>query len=214
MAFVLGAAEGRVSPEAAASCGCPARRLLLWALKGEPFIFDPPPFCFHWGTLIEPAVRSLSAWNGVTCLPHHPCSPPGDAGQSRGATRKAWIPATKAGMKVAEPAQLWFVQFWGRWGLYVKQSVNGWSRITVAAILIGAAGLAACGRKGPLDPPPSAALPQSQPASVQQSGGLGQEQYGMPSNALFPTAQTPPPPAPAPPPPQQKTFPLDFLLGK
>jgi predicted small lipoprotein YifL len=115
-------------------------------------------------------------------------------------------------MKVAEPAQLWFVQFWGRWGLYVKQSVNGWSRITVAAILIGAAGLAACGRKGPLDPPPSAALPQSQPASVQQSGGLGQEQYGMPSNALFPTAQTPPPPAP--PPPQQKTFPLDFLLGK
>jgi predicted small lipoprotein YifL len=156
-------------------------------------------------------VKSLSARNGVTCLPHRLLSPPQMRGQSPDATRKAWIPATKAGMKVAEPAQLWFVQFWGRWGLYVKQSVNGWSRITVAAILIGAVGLAACGRKGPLDPPPSAALPQSQPASTQQSGGLGQEQYGMPSNALFPAA---PPPPPAPTPPQQKTFPLDFLLGK
>jgi predicted small lipoprotein YifL len=94
-----------------------------------------------------------------------------------------------------------------------KQSVNRWGRIALAAILTGALGLAACGRKGPLDPPPSAALPPS-PADAAARPGLGEEHYGTP-----PAASTAPAPAaaatsPGSPPPAQKTFFLDFLLAK
>jgi predicted small lipoprotein YifL len=101
----------------------------------------------------------------------------------------------------------------------VKQSVNRWSRvglsrIALAAVLTGALGLAACGRKGPLDAPPSAALPQS-PAYTPRPG-LGEEHYGTPPGA--PTAAAPAAaadaPAPGAAPPPQKTFFLDFLLGK
>jgi predicted small lipoprotein YifL len=101
-------------------------------------------------------------------------------------------------------------------GYHVKQSVNRWSRIdqwsriALAAVLTGALGLAACGRKGPLDPPPTAGLTPD--AAYTPLPSLGQEQYGVPPSA------TPPPPAAAAPapatPPQKKTFFLDFLLGK
>ena len=89
----------------------------------------------------------------------------------------------------------------------MKQSVNRWSRIALAAVLTGALGLAACGRKGPLDPPPGASL--TQPPPVAPRAGLGEEHYALPG------VPPPPPPAPPPgPPPAQKTFFLDFLLGK
>lgn len=92
----------------------------------------------------------------------------------------------------------------------MKQSVNGWGRIVlswvaVAVALTAALGLAACGRKGPLDPPPSAAL--TQPAPPAARPGLGEEHYGTPPGA-------PPPTAAAAPAPQQKSFFLDFLIGK
>ncbi len=97
----------------------------------------------------------------------------------------------------------------------MQQSVNRLSRIdlvgrvALAAVLTGALGLAACGRKGPLDPPPSASL--TEPPAVASRPGLGQEHYGTPPS--------PPPPAaaavaPSGPPPAQKTFFLDFLVGK
>jgi predicted small lipoprotein YifL len=89
----------------------------------------------------------------------------------------------------------------------VKQSVNRWSRIALAAVLTGALGLAACGRKGPLDPPPSAGLTPS--TTYTPRPGLGEEHYGSPPGA----APAPVAAAPAPP-PQQKAFFLDFLLGK
>jgi predicted small lipoprotein YifL len=96
----------------------------------------------------------------------------------------------------------------------VKQSVNRWSRIALAAVLAGTLGLAACGRKGPLDPPPGAGLAQNTAYTPMPS--LGETHYGGPLGATTP----PPPPAAAPasapaaPPVQQRTFFLDFLLGK
>jgi predicted small lipoprotein YifL len=101
-------------------------------------------------------------------------------------------------------------------GYHVKQSVNRWSRtdqwsrIALVAVLTSALGLAACGRKGPLDPPPSAGL--SPNTAYTPIPSLGDEHYGVPPGGAAP----PPPtaaavPAPAP---QQKTFFLDFLLGK
>jgi predicted small lipoprotein YifL len=101
-------------------------------------------------------------------------------------------------------------------GYHVKQSVkrwtDRWSRIALAAVLTGALGLASCGRKGPLDPPPSAGLASNTAYTPMPS--LGESHYALPPGA------TPPPPpaavaAPTPgAPPPQKTFFLDFLLSK
>jgi predicted small lipoprotein YifL len=111
----------------------------------------------------------------------------------------------------------------------VKPSVNRWSRdritsgelasrgisrrIALVAALTAALGLAACGRKGPLDPPPSASLPQA-PATYTSRPGLGEEHYGVPGGApAAPAGPASTAPASNPPPPP-KTFFLDFLLGK
>jgi predicted small lipoprotein YifL len=97
----------------------------------------------------------------------------------------------------------------------VKQSVNRWtdrwSRIALAAVLTGTLGLAACGRKGPLDPPPSAGLASNTAYTPMPS--LGESHYGQPAGATPPPASAAAP-APGASPPQQKTFFLDFLLGK
>jgi len=80
--------------------------------------------------------------------------------------------------------------------------------------MMAALGLAACGRKGPLDPPPSAAVPTS-PSALAPHPSLGEENYGPappPAGDQARTAVAAPPAATAPPPP--KTFPLDFLLAK
>jgi predicted small lipoprotein YifL len=39
----------------------------------------------------------------------------------------------------------------------IQLSDQRWARLAVAGTLVAALGLSACGRKGPLDPPPSAA---------------------------------------------------------
>jgi hypothetical protein len=82
----------------------------------------------------------------------------------------------------------------------------------LAAVLTGALGLAACGRKGPLDPPPGAGLTPT--TAYAPRPGLGEEHYGSPPGAgAPPSAAVAAAPAPAPQ-PQQKTFFLDFLLGR
>jgi len=80
----------------------------------------------------------------------------------------------------------------------------------LVAAMTAALGLAACGRKGPLDPPPSAGL--TPPPAYTPRPSLGEENYGP---ALPPVGERPvaaPPAATAPVPP--KTFFLDFLLAK
>src|SRR5262249_45103930 len=97
-------------------------------------------------------------------------------------------------------------------GVQVKKSVERWSRVALAAAMMAALGLAACGRKGGLDPPPSAGLTTPQPYTSRPS--LGEEndaQAAPPADERTRTANAAPAPT-APPPP--KTFFLDFLLAK
>jgi predicted small lipoprotein YifL len=96
--------------------------------------------------------------------------------------------------------------------LYVKQSVDRWSRLALVAAMTAALGLAACGRKGPLDPPPSAGL--TPPPAYAPRPSLGEENYGPTPLPVERTAAAAPPAATPPPPPPPKTFFLDFLLGK
>jgi predicted small lipoprotein YifL len=94
----------------------------------------------------------------------------------------------------------------------VKQSVDRWSRLALVAAMTAALGLAACGRKGPLDPPPGAGL--TPPPAYAPRPSLGEENYGPapPAAGERPRTAAAPPAAAVPPPP--KTFFLDFLLGK
>ena len=81
----------------------------------------------------------------------------------------------------------------------------------MAAAMMATLGLAACGRKGGLDPPPSAGL--TTPQSTTSRPSLGEENYGpQPPGDRTRTAAAVPPPAAEP--PQKKTFFLDFLLAK
>ena len=69
-------------------------------------------------------------------------------------------------------------------------------RLMVITVLMGLA-LAACGRKGPLEPPPSA-IEQAKPAAPADTGIM------PPVGAKKPETKAPPPP--------DKPFFLDFLL--
>jgi predicted small lipoprotein YifL len=96
----------------------------------------------------------------------------------------------------------------------VKKSVDRWSRLALAAAMMAALGLAACGRKGGLDPPPSAGL--TTPQSYASRPSLGEESNGLappPAGDRARTASAAPASATAAPPPK-KTFFLDFLLAK
>src|SRR5260370_649593 len=97
----------------------------------------------------------------------------------------------------------------GTGGVPVKQSVDRWSRLALVAAMMAALGLAACGRKVPLDPRRRAGL--APPPAYAPRPSLGEENSGP---APPPAGERPAaaPAAAAPPPP--KTFPLDFLLGK
>jgi hypothetical protein len=107
------------------------------------------------------------------------------------------------------------VQFGDNWGggVQVKKSVDRWSRLALAAAMMAALGLAACGRKSGLDPPPSAGLTTPQSSASRPS--LGEESNGLappPADDRARTANAAPASATAPPP--KKTFFLDFLLAK
>jgi predicted small lipoprotein YifL len=94
----------------------------------------------------------------------------------------------------------------------VKQSVDQWSRLALAVAMTAALGLSACGRKGPLDPPPSGLAPPPAYAPAPRPS-LGEENYApAPPPAGARTAAVASPAATAPPP--QKSFFLDFLLAK
>lgn len=77
--------------------------------------------------------------------------------------------------------------------------------------------LAACGRKGPLDPPPSAQLPPAPAAAPASNVAPGPQTYVDPLTPIG-TAQQAPPPAvatqalPATTQPMAKTFILDPLI--
>ena len=78
--------------------------------------------------------------------------------------------------------------------------------------MTAALALGACGRKGPLDPPPTASLPT--PPAYTSRPSLGEDSL-VPSvgERPRPQAQAAPQSAAAPPPPP-KTFFLDFLIGR
>jgi predicted small lipoprotein YifL len=83
-------------------------------------------------------------------------------------------------------------------------------RLAALAALGSALALTGCGRKGPLDPPPSAAI--APPPSDQPSLG----ELNDPNTPGFRRAPRPPVVAAAPttqaPPPPQRSFFLDFLI--
>ena len=86
-------------------------------------------------------------------------------------------------------------------GCLIQSSDQRWVRIAAVGALVAALGLSACGRKGPLDPPPAAAVP------VQQ-----QPLPGQPVDALGPDGR---PAAVAAPPPSStnRPFILDWLIN-
>ena len=60
-------------------------------------------------------------------------------------------------------------------------------RLAVIGALAAALGLAGCGRKGPLDPPPSAAAPGAQPQATNQPPSI-MGPFGSPSSSGGQTA--------------------------
>jgi len=61
----------------------------------------------------------------------------------------------------------------------IKLSGQKWARLAAVGVVAAALGLSACGRKGPLDPPPYAAAPDNlqaapaDPALPQREGLVG-----------------------------------------
>ena len=76
-----------------------------------------------------------------------------------------------------------------------------WSfRLAVIGALALSLTVSACGRKGPLDPPPRAQAQPANSASPQQQQVEGVDQYGNPPEIPEPRGQ-------------RKSFPLDWLLN-
>jgi predicted small lipoprotein YifL len=84
-----------------------------------------------------------------------------------------------------------------------------WGRLAVIAALGAAFALAGCGRKGPLDPPPSAAIappPSADQPSLGETNDPNMTGFVRPPPA---TKTVPPAPAAAP---EKRSFLLDFLI--
>jgi predicted small lipoprotein YifL len=77
------------------------------------------------------------------------------------------------------------------------------SRISVVALLAAGLALAGCGRKGALEPPPSASVAAAPPAS-------GQPSLGEPDHAALESERRDVVPAPFT---KKKSFILDFLIA-
>ena len=102
------------------------------------------------------------------------------------------------------------------WGFKVRRPIDRSILIALAAVMMAAA-LAACGRKGPLDAPPSAALTPP-PAAAAARPSLGEESDSLASQSgaaapARPQAAARQAAAPAPRPAKTSFF-LDFLLGR
>jgi predicted small lipoprotein YifL len=95
----------------------------------------------------------------------------------------------------------------------VNRPVDRWSRLALVAALAATLGLAACGRKGMLDPPPGTSLtaPQStsRPSLGEDADSLSPAPVGEHRPARAQGAAVA-----ARPPPEKKSFFLDFLLNK
>jgi len=76
-----------------------------------------------------------------------------------------------------------------------------WCRVAAIGAVMAALGLAACGRKGGLEPPPAAAVPAAPP--------VDQQSQGAPAPDLPQQSSLPAPVQAAPPP----SFPQQSLLG-
>jgi predicted small lipoprotein YifL len=92
----------------------------------------------------------------------------------------------------------------------------GFARALVVALALPLA-LTACGRKGPLDPPPSAQLPAAPTAAPASNGAPGSQTYVDPLTPIGTAQQAAPPVVatqalPAPTQPASKTFILDPLI--
>jgi len=100
------------------------------------------------------------------------------------------------------------------WGFKVRRPIDRSILIALAVVMMAAA-LGACGRKGPLDAPPSAALTPP-PAAARPSLGDENDSLASQSGAAAPARpQAAARQAAAPPPQPAKTsFFLDFLLGR
>ncbi len=91
----------------------------------------------------------------------------------------------------------------------IRRLDRRFARLALVGPLAAALALAACGRKGPLDAPPSAAIVEPPPAEA----ALGE----APTDPMFSGYLRPPQPELAPPPgapqqPPKKSFFLDWLL--
>ena len=102
----------------------------------------------------------------------------------------------------------------GHIGVKVNRSIDPWRGLALAAVVLTTLELAACGRKGNLDLPPSAALPASPQSGTQRSSLGADSEAPLPPGGERPSsrhqAAAAPPPAASP---QNKTVFLDFLLG-
>jgi predicted small lipoprotein YifL len=109
------------------------------------------------------------------------------------------------------------VQMRSGWGFKVRRPIDRLKVIALTAVMVAAGlALADCGRKGPLDAPPSAALTPppaaARPSLGEENESLAGSQAGAGATARPQAAArqaAPPPPAP-----QKTSFFLDFLLGR
>ncbi len=94
----------------------------------------------------------------------------------------------------------------------MHRPVDWAGRVALVAALAATLGLAGCGRKGPLDAPPTANLTDPHPMTPRPSLGEASDNIGPSLEPVRPTASDSASGTPQSPP--KKTFFLDFLINK
>lgn len=86
-------------------------------------------------------------------------------------------------------------------------------RLAAIGVVLAALGLAGCGRKGPLDPPPSASAAPTAPAATGPMSPMGTSLFG--DNTASPASVETQPGTDGQPVPkgQKRSLPLDVLLN-